>query len=559
MDLSPGLKRLRITHGAPVEPEVVAARRIVTDGREKVAEIKAQIATLLAEQKRVEEYVADHERILYSINKFPPEILSRIFLFTLTPLKTSHTLYELSKTGSESPWLLGRVCGFWREVALSTQAIWAFPIAGTPGTGSPSVNLQLARSGTAALHPRLCGPTRPADANGRTGKDLISIFRQAHSWLSVFLALNWNLIETKTNLAMYVAGHLDRLEELHVQGVWREGTVLPFGSRLDAFAVAPRLRALTVQNICEPAISLILPWTQLTHYRGFGSAPEHLAVLQRTPNLISAHLTFLSLGTVAPASPVLVSLPQLRKFHLVNAEFLHIMSIPALQDVILDNMPPDVDPLLPLLACCRREKPPLRAITLVRSALMTPTLITLLEENPTIETLRIYVRRVDTAAVDALVLALRRNPADTTCFAPNLRTLEFSGRGALDEEAFLSMVHWRFPAADCNRAEHGRVYRTADDGVSHLTHRRKYTGSNQEGESHTSSNQMDTDDDADVACTCQRLHQVVLRMAPKASLAPRTVESLYALAREGLVVANHSLFADDGNGAGEVCSLLRGD
>ncbi|KAJ7729066.1 hypothetical protein DFH07DRAFT_850440 [Mycena maculata] len=421
-----------------------------------------------------------------------PEILSLIFIFTLPA--PNHT--KASSVQSESPWLVGQVCSFWREISLSCRSLWASPIICHYSIMSVAqFDLQLARSGNTPLHPRVCGPPQSVFR-----LDLLkSLVKFSDRWASLFLSFNWPAVQPQ--LAS-LKGNVRRLEELHIVGAWGDGSAaLSEGDRLKAFAIAPRLRTLSIVNICEPAVSLLLPWHQLTQYRAISGAHEHLAVLKLCPNLVNAHLVFRTTLTVTDNAPVSVRLPQLRKLHLANAESLRIMSLPVLEDIVLDQMVPENDALLPLLSLTRRDNPPLSSISLFNGALVGPTLITILEENPSISTLRIHIRRADIAAVDALFLRLTIGATHTECFAPNLVSLELGGRGAFGQERFLHMVQSR-------RRKQGSVPAT---------------------------------------CECESIQRISLRMTQKAALSSETVQGLGALAQGGmhLSMTTFSFFSDN--------------
>ncbi|KAJ7662354.1 hypothetical protein B0H17DRAFT_1144363 [Mycena rosella] len=110
------------------------------------------------------------------------------------------------------------------------------------------------------------------------------------------------------------------------------------------------------------------------------------------------------------------------------------MSLPLLRDIVVKNAEPEANTLLPLLTLIRRNHPPLTSMSLIQSALVAPTIISVLEENPRLETLCIYIRRGDVAAVDTLIDCLTYDHHHhVACFAPNLATLEVIGRGAFNE------------------------------------------------------------------------------------------------------------------------------
>jgi hypothetical protein len=476
-----------------MDSEVALARTMVSKGKKELTELRAKLVELQSQEKLLEKFIADHERIVFSINKLPPEILSLIFLCTL-----SSDLTAIPKpVKTESPWLVSQVCRLWREVSLSCQMLWSFPIIQPFPNQSPSqFNLHLARAGNTQLHPILSGSAR---------RDLLHLSRLMTSitacserWVSLFLAMNWTLLRDQF---AGLKGRVGQLKDLHIEGLWQGGgTALAEGQRLTAFAIAPSLRRLTVMHVCEPAVSLVIPWHQLTEYRAFGNAHEHLSVLHLCTNLVSAHLTFPTGAPIVDSTPVMVRLPHLVYLHVGDSDFLRILSLPMLQDIVVQKMAPEDDALLPLLALTRREHPPLSSISLVHSVLVTPTLVSILQENPTVKMLRIHIRRGDTQAADELIARLTISPNHFACFAPNLRTLEFIGRGSFNQQHFVDMVQSRW---ECTAAH--------DD------------------------------------CPCLAIERVIIRMTPKSTLSPNTVQRLRELEKEGLylTIDSFSFFSED--------------
>ncbi|KAJ6482282.1 hypothetical protein C8R47DRAFT_580683 [Mycena vitilis] len=490
--LSSQFEQLSVSQNPPTQAEVALARTMVMKGKKELKELRAQISELKAQEKELTEYIADHQRIVFSINRFPPEILSLVFLYTVSPgvMKTGKPVH------TESPWLVSQVCKLWRDVSLSSQVLWASPkIHPVPNQSQSQLILQLARSGNAQLHPTLAGwgPRQ----NPRLHRLLAPLVMQSERWVSLRLTMDWTLMPAQF---MALRGQVSQLEELQIEGVWMSGTTaLPHGSRLGAFAIAPRLRTLSVTNVCEPATSLLLPWPQLTQYRSVGTGHEHLAVLSLCPNLVAADLGFPV--PVSPGGPVVMHLPQLAQLMLGDADFLRVLSLPALRSVVLQKTDPEADALLPLLDLVRRDRPPFHSLALLHSALVTPTLVTLLTETPAIDTLRLHIRRGDTAAVDDLISQLTLRPGDDILpLAPNLTTLEVVGRGAFDQERFVDMVESRW---------------------------------DQEGPSSSP--------------PCKPIMEVILRTTPRAPLSPQTVERLRDMKKEGLRVtlAAFSFYEDD--------------
>ncbi|KAJ6574346.1 hypothetical protein B0H19DRAFT_1124280 [Mycena capillaripes] len=492
--LSSRLEDLKIFQNPPPSSEVALARQLVSQGKQQLEELRAEIAKLKLREEELQKYIDKHKRIISSINHFPPEILCMIFFHTLPSDVTIHPVTR------ESPWLVSQVCKLWREVALSSQVLWSFPkIHPYPNQSSSQFNLHLARSGNARLHPLLSGSPR---RDIHLSRLYTSVIAHSERWVTLTMAMNWILLKEKFAA---LKGRVSQLEELHIHGVWSGGVALPVGKRLDAFLAAPRLRTLSVKNVCEPAVSLVLPWHQLTCYRAFSGSHEHIAVLRLCPNLIAADLNFLNLPTgvtFADNAPVMVQLRHLVQLTVGDSEFLRIISAPALQRIVVQKMGSDDDALLPLLGFIRRERPPLSSISLVRSSLVTPTLVSVLTETPRLNTLRVHIRREDAAAADELIARLTIGTDNVACFAPNLTTLEFMGRGLFNQERFVDMLKSRWALAATT-----------------------------------------------IDCACMRLKHIsfTVRKTPKSKLSPATIQGLRELQEDGLVVSISSfpLLAED--------------
>lgn len=150
-------------------------------------------------------------------------------------------------------------------------------------------------------------------------------------------------------------------------------------------------------------MSLVLPWYQLTCYRAIGNAHEHFAVLRRCPNLVSvdlmfvsADLVFLTLPFLGTSDPQRLQLPRLPHLRFGNAEFLRMFSLPNLQDISAESVLGG-DLFSPLLDLICRDHPPLVSISLARNsdALVAPSLISIIEHTPMLETLCVPISARD--------------------------------------------------------------------------------------------------------------------------------------------------------------------
>jgi hypothetical protein len=228
--------------------DIPLARATIADAQNELKALSARIALL---KKRV----ADNERIICSINRLPTEVLALVFLHAIW----IHTIQTQISPGcvratARSPWLVSQVCKRWRHVALSSHKLWSFPTIYNIEQTLPQLKLHLARSGNARLHPELAYSTLKA------ASFLAPLVESSDRWVTLILVLQW----TADKLAP-LKGNLGALEELQIESIKNGGTALAEGDRFDSFAIAPRLRKLSVKNVCGPVISLVLPWHQLTH------------------------------------------------------------------------------------------------------------------------------------------------------------------------------------------------------------------------------------------------------------------------------------------------------
>ncbi|KAJ7750823.1 hypothetical protein B0H16DRAFT_1842025 [Mycena metata] len=456
------LEPLLITQNPPLASEVAMARAIAAKAQDDLKNVKARIAELRVQERRLQHHFDDHQRIVFSINRLPIELLSLIFRFALPSVRQllkDKLYYPTTRPAApaiaQSPWLVSQVCKLWREIALTSHSLWAFPIV-FPPTQSPSqLKLHLERAGNAGLHPLLSGSP---DVR-YFPRLLASVVEYSPRWVTLWMSFNWTPFQDEL---VALKGHVGQLEELRIDGVWGddEDTALEEGERLTVFAVAPRLRTVEINDVCEPAVSILLPWHQLTEYRGIGTAHEHLSVLKHCANLVTLHLTFTSavtvvLTAVVPTEPAQYELvlPHLVRLHIGDAEFLRVMSLPVLQHIVVQrkDWDPDYDTLLPLLHLVQRTDRPSTA-----------------SPFPTISALRIHVQRGDTTAIDELLGRLTLTPdngqptSTAACLAPSLISIELVGRGTYNEARFVEMVEsrWRGCGGGCAQIRRVVLFRT---------------------------------------------------------------------------------------------------
>ncbi|KAF9257727.1 hypothetical protein L218DRAFT_878695, partial [Marasmius fiardii PR-910] len=92
---------------------------------ETIAGLQSVIASLTEERSRIQGEIGRYRWILRPIQRVPPELLGKIFSFTVDstihedPFQTPSSLHP-----SAMPWVLSQVCQSWRKISLATTNFW---------------------------------------------------------------------------------------------------------------------------------------------------------------------------------------------------------------------------------------------------------------------------------------------------------------------------------------------------------------------------------------------------------------------------------------------------
>ncbi|KAJ7291426.1 hypothetical protein C8J57DRAFT_1026755, partial [Mycena rebaudengoi] len=102
---------------------------IIADEQSRLLDLDTQIAALqkileplVDERNATADRILRHQSVISVARRVPPEILGEIFLMTL-PSQEDVMSDEASCVDS-SPWLVGRICSRWRDIALALPELW---------------------------------------------------------------------------------------------------------------------------------------------------------------------------------------------------------------------------------------------------------------------------------------------------------------------------------------------------------------------------------------------------------------------------------------------------
>ncbi|KAJ7367761.1 hypothetical protein DFH08DRAFT_829297 [Mycena albidolilacea] len=288
----------------------------------RLAHLNAQISLLTralwdlhSEKRRVLVRLDSYK--YYPVLTLPAEIVSEIFLHCLP-------IYPLFPPllGPSSPTVLTQICRKWREIALTTPALWraislselAIPI----GEQAKLVDTWLTRSRCLPVHFQFSNRFAPS----RAAEVLASVVPHRARW--EYLDLH-HLPPSHVHI---VAGPMPLLRRLE----W-----LPHNPTTKKFACreVPLLRTAVLNDVA--AGSVILPWVQLTSLTLLRVYPEEcVPILQHTFNLVHCQLALVARYDDEDTLPD-ITLPYLRSLTLdgdaLGTEILEALIVPALHDL----------------------------------------------------------------------------------------------------------------------------------------------------------------------------------------------------------------------------------
>ncbi|KAJ7792007.1 hypothetical protein B0H13DRAFT_2516508 [Mycena leptocephala] len=392
----------------------------------QIHNLNSTLGKSLQERNDAKLHALQHRRILSPIRRVPPELISEIF-----------DLVYGGETGKRPPWYLGHISRSWRHTALSLGQLWS----------SVTIELRLSKTDVlpASMEEQLRRAARvPLDVHFpdvRTDMDtplLDLILQHSSRWGSLCLDRRRRLAHRTAVLDWLrpVEGHLEQLVRLEVPHYW---ITIP-----DIFSTAPRLREIILsdRHLSDSPSSILIPWQQISHYRGTYTSERQLAILEQSPNLRECALGFRGvLGGVSSITPML---PYLRRLTLDPHTAVRNITAPVLEDLFLSSSTlRDLSWAQPLLLRC--------SSTLQRLALRQSTicaeLIPVLRGLPLLAHLVLeYTAGADNAQADFFNALSTTAATSNPLVCPNLTSIVYGYRfkGLSCEDAFFAMATSRF-------------------------------------------------------------------------------------------------------------------
>lgn len=366
---------------------------------DEISRIRDTLSALQSRQDALQKYHVQHVAVLSPMRTLPPEILGEIFIASL-PKEWKHNPDLLQTRGSpfrKAVLLPGRICQYWRNVALATPGLWsAISVDLRKRFDAQLMKSWLRRSAQLPIMIKMEGMLSASDFRSKEAADMLC----AHSHHCRELDLQAPLSAGMRRISECQYPMLRTLDlSLHGDDIsW------------DLSTSAPQLRIVSVTRLVNVHSSNqhwnripSLPWFQLTHLslmltNTTNAADQSMTVLREARQLVSLRSSFRDSELTLPCQPVVhENLRTLSTSWSSYTGLLHHLILPALNVLTLDwsgsSWPHDA-----LLSFSPRSQCSLLSFSLnigVGTGLASENLIACLKHMPSLRNLAITGNTAD--------------------------------------------------------------------------------------------------------------------------------------------------------------------
>jgi hypothetical protein len=413
--------------------EIRTATQIVSEGDQRLANfdteiyrVRAELGRLVLARDNTQEQVTLHKRAIHSSRHFPAAILSKVFPYTLP-------LMDPDEPGP-TPWYLGHICRYWREVALTLPILWSdIFIFSARKFSIERLETLLSRSINSPLKVLLWSSSDDPHVNVL----LHILVANSVRWRAASLLLTPYSFPELVPLR----GRIPILRHLRINVV-DHNKPSSTSDTSNPFEIAPDLRDVSFEDLSGLRFPIVLPWNQLTRWKTESRVPNPYTILPITSNLEIASLAVNRVPQQA------IFLPRLRRLYITLLPALDHFVLPALEEIYLV----DADPT-PVLSVLSRSSAKLKTLHII---FCNPTHIsTILEACPTLTAFGVQIGPRDESKSLLADLTVRQQGTMSICLGPNVEFIAFGiDQGKLNQGVFLKMVvsRWRVaPGGPCCR------------------------------------------------------------------------------------------------------------
>ncbi|KAK0431430.1 hypothetical protein EV421DRAFT_2016682 [Armillaria borealis] len=468
-----------------IQSEEAHLKAFILDMEHQVSAIQKTVDALPQERERISEAIQERKRLLSPMRRLPPEILSRVFRWTIqfpmSRYQNGQSAYWWRFVPEENILCsIERVCKRWREACLSSPELWSYIniIINDVNFGDNAhayirrLGRQLSRSGGSSALLSLAishdaSQSSPSDSTQMPPTLMALLFSLAGRIQELHLALPSRMFEGIPSLQL----SLPSLKTLGL--IPTDGEAIDDHQSLQLFSSTPNLRTLDIVDVKRLCHSFVLPWSQITTFRSDhalhpacspGALPRHyLYALKQLSELEECHLR-LEANSVSESSwdecSFPITCPKLRILKLSSwrhntdmpiTKLADRLVLPALMQLEVECSVGDAgrDPRQTFTAIrelLQRSKAPITVLHFDHGRILTADILHVLQNTPTLED--ICLTDIDEGAVaDQVLFDLTLKP-DKLALVPRLRTLHLSGALPLHMHTFRDMLKSRWTVAD---------------------------------------------------------------------------------------------------------------
>ncbi|KAJ7744276.1 hypothetical protein DFH07DRAFT_963810 [Mycena maculata] len=295
------------SNNVPLDAEIPTICEIISENQTRLDALNAQIEALrtameqlITERDEIADSVKRRTTVISPLRRVPSELICEIFSLSQFTRRIGGEIVNCP------PWYLGHVCRSWRYSALSTPFLWSSIEISKPSIDVPLTDIyplsmietQLLRSGSVPLQVSVDWWTDDE------GPLFDSLLLQCERWSTVCFIDNLNL--------------------------WDD--------EYDFLSLSPNLRKdiLTDSKLQAWSPPLLIPWTQITHYRGSYSPESQMDILQAAPNLVECGISLDGGDDPIPDGRE-ATLSHLRRLHVGDPVLLGHITAPLLRDLFFSG------------------------------------------------------------------------------------------------------------------------------------------------------------------------------------------------------------------------------
>ncbi|KAJ7625771.1 hypothetical protein FB45DRAFT_1060401, partial [Roridomyces roridus] len=448
-------KHLITSNVPPLDSQIPVFRQLLVDSQASVGVLNARIdalqaalARLVRERDNLVLKGKGCKEVLAPVRRIPPELVFEIF----SRVRCTRIINpQTAERVEQPPWMLSHICKSWRQTAIGSPSLWR-SIRIIHGLGKNSyrtgfpiamIQTQLSRTGSLPLHIHYEWREHGSWQPGEEGPMWDLLRRESNRWESLHIHCStWELAE---RLEPFLQPAKRRLDGLATVEFIVDSDYVVNSRQWDLFSSAPRLSTVFLtsktHNDCSP--NFIIPWSQITHYRGSYYTAKQLDILRSCTHLVECSLRFFNQSGARTDVPVV--LPHLLRLHVTSSEIPTYITAPSLQELLIENTSLTLTPFLERSSC--------HLLTLILTNLLSiDGLIPLLTLCSSLEHLTFILdahSKVTIGSLSTLFKALALQPSSTQTIdgiCPGLTSLTFgwwSLRGCSWKDTFFAMIRSR--------------------------------------------------------------------------------------------------------------------